>query len=62
MGFQIRVQDPELAEQHFAVKFMILLSVIDDPVGKWETVFGCPYSEDLLVRIDQKVDIGGIIQ
>ena len=55
------MQDTELAEQHFAVKFMILLSVIDDPVGKWETVFGCPYSEDLLVRIDQKIDIRGIV-
>ena len=62
MGFQIRVQDPELAEQHLAVELMILLSVIDDPVGKRETAFGCPYSEDLLVRIEQKVDIGGIIQ
>ena len=62
MGFQIRVQDTELAEQHLAVELMILLSVIDDPVGKRETAFGCPYSEDLLVRIDQKIDISGIVQ
>ena len=62
MGFQIRVQDPELAEQHLAVELMILLSVIDDPVGKRETAVGCPYSEDLLVRIDQKIDISGIVQ
>ena len=62
MGFQIGMQDPELAEQHLAVEFMILLRVIDDPVGKRETAVGCPYSEDLLVRIDQKVDISGIVQ
>ena len=62
MGFQIRVQDTELAKQHLAVELMILLRVIDDPVGKRKTAFGCPYSEDLLVRIDQKVDISGIVQ
>ena len=56
------MQDSELAEQHLTVELMILLSVIDDPVGKRETTFGCPYSEDLLVRIDQKIDISGIVQ
>ena len=56
------MQYPELMEQHLTVELMVLLSVIDYPVGKRETVFGCPYSEDLLVRIDQKVDISGIIQ
>lgn len=55
------MQDPELTEQHLAIELMILLSVIDDPVGKWETTFGCPYSEDLLVGIDQKIDIRGIV-
>ena len=62
MGFQIGMQDPELTEQHLAIELMILLSVIDDPVGKRETAFGGPYSEDLLVRIDQKIDISGIVQ
>ena len=62
MGFQIGMQDPELAEQHLAIELMILLSVIDDPVGKRETAFGCPYRKYLLVRIDQKVDIRGIVQ
>ena len=56
------MQHPELTEQHLAIELMILLSVIDDPVGKRETAFGCPYSEDLLVRIDQKIDISGIVQ
>ena len=56
------MQHPELTEQHLAIELRILLSVIDDPVGKRETAFGCPYSEDLLVRIDQKVDISGIVQ
>ena len=56
------MQDTELAEQYLAIELMILLSVIDDPVGKRETTFGCPYSEDLLVRIDQKIDISGIVQ
>ena len=56
------MQDTELAEQYLAIELMILLSVIDDPVGKRETAFGCPYSEDLLVRIDQKIDISGIVQ
>ena len=62
MGFQIRVQDPELAEQHLAVELMILLRVIDDPVGKRKTAFGCSNRKDLLARIDQKVDIRGIVQ
>ena len=56
------MQDTELAEQYLALELMILLRVIDDPVGKRETAFGCPYSEDLLIRIDQKVDIRGIVQ
>ena len=50
------MQEPELTEQHLAIE------LIDDPVGKRETTFGCPYSEDLLVRIDQKIDISGIVQ
>ena len=56
------MKDPKLSQQYFAIKLMILLSVIDDPVGKRETAFGCPYSEDLLVRIDQKIDISGVIE
>ena len=56
------MQDPELTEQHLAIELMILLSVIDDPVGKRETAVGRSYSEDLLIRIDQKVDIGRIVQ
>ena len=55
------MKDPKLSQQYFAIKLMILLSVIDDLVGKWETAFGCPYSEDLLVGIDQKIDIRGIV-
>ena len=62
MGFQIGMQEPELTEQHLAIELMILLSVIDDPVGKRETAFGCPYRKYLLVRIDQKIDISGIVQ
>ena len=62
MRFQIGMQHPELTEQHLAIELMILLSVIDDPVGKRETAVGRPYSEDLLIRIDQKVDIGRIVQ
>ena len=56
------MQDTELAEQYLAIELMILLSVIDDPVGKRETAFGRPYRKYLLVRIDQKVDIRGIVQ
>ena len=55
------MQEPELTEQHLAIELMILLSVIDDPVGKRETAFGCPYRKDLQVRVDQKVDIRGIV-